>query len=271
MRLHGKTGGKLETGSTGHLTEEKAPGTASTLEALEAARPAAEMVEQQRASRRTELAGICERGDPRVCEDLGDFEWDSDRPKEANRWWDLACVRGRLTSCLLSSRYNPTTDPRVARSDKERCRRDGEDRYCRRLEQEAEIMRPRIEELRQRGGMQVSSSVQDRIEEARRRLTPLCESGDLELCESLGDLEWDTGRQAQARRWWDRACEGGRLQACLLDSTYNPMPGSQQARKLRSLCAQGNAQSCGELAALISKSRPDIQALLSAKQKQGGK
>lgn len=271
LRLYGLSGATLETGPTGAVTEEKTTGVPSTLEALQTARPAAEMVEQQRAARRAGLVADCERGDLRICEDLGDFEWDSDRPRDADRWWDHACQRGRLTSCLLSSRYNPTTDPSAARSDKERCRREGEDRYCRRLEQEAEGMRPRIEELRQRGGMQVSAGAPDQIDEARRRLTPLCERGNLELCENLGDLEWDTGRKAQARRWWDRACEGGRLQACLLDSSYNPVPGSQEARQLRSMCSQGSAQSCGELEALIRKSRPEIQALIAAKQKRGGK
>lgn len=271
LRLYGKSGTMLEADSAGAVTEEKSTGVPLTLDALQTARPAAEMVEQQRATRRAELIAQCEQGDLRICEDLGDFEWDSDRPKDANRWWGQACERGRLTSCLLSSRYNPTTDPSAARVDKERCRREGEDRYCRRLEQEAELMRPRIEDLRQRGGMQGSADSPDRIEQARRRLTPLCEDGNLELCENLGDLEWDTGRQAQARRWWDRACEGGRLQACLLDSSYNPIPGSQQARQLRSMCSQGNAQSCGELEALIRKSRPEIQALIAAKQKQGGK
>jgi len=111
--------------------------------------------------------------------------------------------------------------------------------------------------------MQAPEGAAARIDDKRRQLAPQCEAGNLELCENLGDLEWDMQRPDEARRWWDRACEGGRLQACLMGSRYNPSPGQDQAMNLRGQCRQGVASACRDLEALVQRQRPGIDALLS--------
>ena len=148
-------GAPLEMDHLGRLQALPIPSVAPGLDAIESARPAQALKEEGLDARRRELMAACQSGNLAVCEDLGQFEYANDRSKEANRWWDFACEKGRLQSCLLSTRYNPTTDPRDARSDKERCAQ-GEPRYCQRLEDEARLLQPRIEELRRRGGMQTS-------------------------------------------------------------------------------------------------------------------
>lgn len=53
------------------------------------------------------------------------------------------------------------------------------------------MLQPKIEELRRQGGFQISDGAGARIAAKRRELAPLCEAGNLELCENLGDIEWD--------------------------------------------------------------------------------
>jgi hypothetical protein len=255
-------GAGLETDHHGQVRALAAVGAAPTLESVEAARPAEALKGADLFDRRGKLAASCEGGDLAVCEDLGQFEYDNDRPWEAGRWWDHACEKGRLQSCLLSGRYNPTADPRNARSDKERCIR-GEARYCKRLEDEALAMKARIEELRKQGGFQRSSDARGRTEEKRRELAPLCEGGNAELCENLGDLEWDTQRRAESLRWWDRACELGRLRTCLLGERYNPGQDREPILALRSECRQADKNACAALDAIVQKMRPAIEARLA--------
>ncbi len=148
-------GAPLEMDHMGHVQALLLSAVAPTLEAVESARPAGTLKEEALNARRVELMTSCQSGNLAVCEDLGWFEYTNSRPVDGNRWWDLACEKGRLQSCLLSGRYNPTTNTGSARSDKERCV-DGEPRYCQRLEDEARLLQPRIEELRRRGGFQIS-------------------------------------------------------------------------------------------------------------------
>jgi hypothetical protein len=261
-------GAPLEMDQLGRVQALQLADVAPTLAAVESARPAEALKQEALNARRVELMAACQSGNLAVCEDLGELEYTNDRPMEADRWWDLACEKGRLQTCLLSARYNPTTDPTSARSDKERCVQ-GEPRYCQRLEEEARALEARIEELRRRGGFQISSGADARIEAKRRELGPLCDAGNLELCENLGDIEWDLHNTAEAKRWWDRACEGGRLQACLLGTRFNPAPDRQPAAGLRDKCRQGIAGACRELEALVQALRPGIDSLLSKNRAPG--
>ncbi|MBK6982258.1 MAG: hypothetical protein IPH30_12655 [Betaproteobacteria bacterium] len=254
-------GAPLETDQSGAVRALPPQGVAPTLEAVEAARPREELKRADADARRRPLVAACEAGDLAVCEDLGQFEMDNQKPEEADRWWDHACEKGRLQSCLLSGRYNPTTDPRSARSDKERCIQ-GEPRYCQRLVDEARLLQPRIEELRSRGGFQTSRSAQPRVDEKRRELRMLCDTGNAELCENLGDLQWDTQQHRDALLWWDRACEMGRWQACLLSESYNPGNDRERALALRDQCRQRLGNGCRDLEALVEKRRADIEAIL---------
>ena len=258
----GSGGAPLEMDHMGRIQALPLQNVAPTLEAVESARPAQALKEEGLNAWRRELKAECETGKLSICEDFGDFEWNNDLPDEARRWWDYACEYGRLQSCLLSPRYNPTTDTSEARSYKERCVQ-GDARYCEKLAELVHLLTPRIEELRKRGGMQTSDGAAARIEAKRRELAPLCEAGNLELCENLGDLEWDVQRPDDARRWWDRACEGGRLQACLMSSRYNPGQDSASAMDLRSRCRQGVPGACSQLEAFVQKLRPRIDILLS--------
>lgn len=258
----------LEMDHRGQVRELQPISAAPTLESLETALPAEEVKIRDIAVQRRKLFAACEAGDLAVCEDLGDFEWNNDQPNDARRWWDRACEGGRLQSCLLSSRYNPTTDSSEARSYKERCVQ-GEAHYCEKLVELVRLLTPRIEELRKRGSMQTSGGAAARIDAKRRELAILCEAGNLESCESLGDIEWDIRNPAEASRRWDRACEGGRLQACLLGTRYNPAQDRELAMVLRVQCRQGVAGACSELDALVQKLRPRIDALLAKSRSTG--
>jgi len=255
-------GAPLEMDHLGRVQALALPGAAPTLDAVESARPAQALKQEGLDARRRELTIACQSGNLAVCEDLGDFEWNNDQPDQARRWWEHACERGRLQSCLLSSRYNPNPNSDEARSNKKRCAQ-GETHYCEKLAELVRVLTPYIEERRKQQAMQAPGGAAARIDDKRRQLAPLCEAGNLELCENLGDLEWDTQRPDEARRWWDRACEGGRLQACLMGSRYNPSPGQDQAMNLRGQCRQGVASACRDLEALVQKQRPGIDALLS--------
>ena len=117
-------GGALAIDQAGTIREGLFPGVAPTLEAIQA-------------------------GNLDVCDALADFECDHSEPRAAQRWWDHACERGRLMSCMFSSRYSPRVDTFEAQRDKERCK-SGEPRYCERLQ------RAEIEAMRKSGGRQVS-------------------------------------------------------------------------------------------------------------------
>lgn len=255
-------GAPLETDHLGRVQALAIPSVAPTLDAIESARPAQALKEAGLDARRRELKIACESGQLSVCEDLGDFEWNYSQPEEARRWWEHACERGRLQSCLLSSRYNPNPSSSEARSSKDRCL-EGEARYCEKLAELARQLTPEIEALRRQGGRQSSAGAQGRIEEKRRELAPRCEAGDAALCDQLGELEWDTQRPGEAVRWWDRACEYGRLQSCLLGSRYNPLSGVRdRILGLQSRCRQGGADACQELDATVKAHRSHIDAAM---------
>lgn len=143
--------GALSIDQSGRIQAGLYPQVASTLEAVEAARPAETVKAEQLAVRRSLWAQACQSGDLETCESLGDFEWEMSQPEQARLWWDQACERGRLQSCLLGSRYNPV-DPGAGRANKERCL-EGEEASCRALAELVVTMRPRIEALRASGGM----------------------------------------------------------------------------------------------------------------------
>lgn len=257
-------GAPIEVDHRGRARTLPLPDVPPSLAAIEAARPAQVLKSAALADRRRELVAACEGGNLAVCEDLGAFEYDNGRPAEGERWWDHACRKGRLQSCLLGARFNPTPDgdPRDARMYKERCKQ-GDPRACGKLDEMVRDYRPRIEELRREGGRQDSSGAQARIDDKRRELVPLCEAGNAELCENLGDLEWDTRNLPQAVRWWDRACESGRLRACLLGERYNPGQARDPVMALRDQCRQGGAGACKELETIVTRQRSGIDALLA--------
>lgn len=242
---------------------------APTIEAIESVRPADAQKEEGLDGKRQELRVACEFGALSVCEDLGDLEWNNGQPDAARRWWDHACERGRLQSCLFGRRFSPTAGTSEAQTYKERCVQ-GEPRACTQLAELVSRLTPAIEELRKQGGRQTSAGAPARIEAKRRELVPLCEAGDAAMCDSLGELEWDTRRPDEAVRWWDRACEVGRFQACLLGNLYNPLPqGRDRVLGLQSRCRQGNADACRELEATVSAQRRRIDTML-AKNRQAG-
>lgn len=256
-------GAPLEIDHLGRVQTLAIPSVAPTVDAIESARPARGLKEAGLDAKRRDLKITCESGQLSVCEDLGDFEWNNSRPDEARRWWEHACERGRLQSCLLSSRYSPNPSSSEARSNKDRCL-DGDARYCEKLAELARQLTPEIEVLRRQGGRQSSSGAQGRIEEKRRELAPRCETGDAALCDQLGELEWDTQRPGEAVRWWDRACALGRFQSCLLGNQYNPLPGVRdRILGLQSRCRQGGADACQELDATVKAHRARIDALLA--------
>jgi hypothetical protein len=148
-------GGALAIDQTGTIRAGLFPGVAPTLEAIEASRPAEQVKADRVAARRETLMRDCQAGDLDICDALADFEWDISEPRAAQRWWDYACERGRLMSCMFSSRYSPQLDTHGAQRDKERCK-GGEQRYCERLQREFEAQRAEIEALRKSGGRQVS-------------------------------------------------------------------------------------------------------------------
>ncbi|MBI5638690.1 MAG: hypothetical protein HZA03_12065 [Nitrospinae bacterium] len=167
LTLYPRGGGvALEMDHRGRVRELKLTNAAPTLDAIETMRPAEALKEEELNAKRRELKTACESGALSVCEDLGDFEWENSQPDAARRWWDFACERGRLQSCLLSSRYNPTTSPDEARGYKERCVQ-GETRYCQKLEELTRTLEPKIEELRRRSGFQSPNGAAARIERKR--------------------------------------------------------------------------------------------------------
>lgn len=256
-------GAPLEMDHVGRVQALPLPAVAPTLDAIEAARPAQALKEEGLEARRREMKVTCESGQLSICEDLGDFEWNNNQPEEARHWWEHACERGRLQSCLLSSRYNPNPSSSEALSSKERCAQ-GEARYCEKLAELVRLMTPEIEELRRQGGRQTSTGAPGRIEAKRRELAPLCEGGDPAMCDQLGELDWDTQRPAEAVRWWDRACELGRFRSCLLGSQYNPLSGVRSGiLGLQSRCRQGGDDACQELDATVKAHRSHIDALLA--------
>jgi hypothetical protein len=101
----------------------------------------------------------------------------------------------------------------------------------------------------------------ERLALRRAQWSQACESGDLEICESLGDFEWEVSEPEQARRWWDYACERGRLQSCLLGSRYNPLMDPQQGRADKERCLNGEEHYCQRLAELVVLLRPRIEEL----------
>jgi hypothetical protein len=148
-------GGALAIDQTGTIRDGLFPGVASTLEAIEASRPAEQVKAERVAGRRASLTRDCEAGNLDACDALADFEWDNGEPRAAQRWWDHACERGRLMSCMFSSRYSPRLDTHEAQRNKERCKA-GEQRYCERLQRDLEAQRVEIEAMRRSGGRQVS-------------------------------------------------------------------------------------------------------------------
>jgi TPR repeat protein len=211
----------------------------------------------------------CESGALSVCEDLGDLEWNNSQPDSARRWWDRACERGRLQSCLFGRRFSPTTSATEAQTYKERCVQ-GEARACTQLADLVSRLTPAIEELRRQGGRQTSAGAPARIEAKRHELVALCEAGDAAMCDGLGELEWDTQRHDEAARWWDRACEYGRFQSCLLGNRYNPLPQVRdRVLGLQSRCRQGHADACREIEATVNAHRRRIDAMLTENRQAG--
>jgi hypothetical protein len=149
------TGGALAIDQTGTIREGLFPSVAPTLEAIEASRPAEQVKAERVAARRNSLTRECEAGNLDTCDALADFEWDQSEPRAAQRWWDYACERGRLMSCMFSSRYSAALDTHEAHRNKERCK-GGEQRYCERLSRDLEAQRVEIEAMRKRGGRQIS-------------------------------------------------------------------------------------------------------------------
>lgn len=152
---HSGAGGALAIDQAGTIREGLFPGVAPTREAIEASRPAEQVKAERVAARRASLTRDCEAGNLDVCDALADFEWDNSEPRAAQRWWDHACERGRLMSCMFSSRYSASLDTHEAHRNKERCKA-GEQRYCERLERDLDAQRAQIEALRRSGGRQIS-------------------------------------------------------------------------------------------------------------------
>lgn len=150
-----QAGGALAIDQAGTIREGLFPGVAPTLEAIEASRPAEQVKAERVAVRRGSLSRDCEAGNLDMCDALADFEWDHSQPRAAQRWWDHACERGRLMSCMFSARYSPRVDTYGAQRDKERCK-GGEQGYCERLQREFEAQRAEIEAMRRSGGRQIS-------------------------------------------------------------------------------------------------------------------
>jgi hypothetical protein len=262
-------GAPLEMDHLGRVHALPMPSVAPTLEAVESARPAQALKEDGLDVRRRELTAACQSGNLAVCEDLGDFEWNNDRPDQARRWWEHACERGRLQSCLLTSRYNPNPNSDEAHSNKKRCAQ-GETHYCEKLAELVRVLTPSIEERRKQQAVQVPAGAAARIDDKRRQIAPLCEAGDAAMCDQLGELEWDMRHPAEAARWWDRACETGRLQSCLLGNRYNPLSGVRdRIFGLQSRCRQGGADACQELDAAVKAHRSSIDALLAKNRPPG--
>lgn len=242
---------------------------APAIEAIESVHPAHALKEEGLDGKRQELRVACESGALSVCEDLGDLEWNNSQPDSARRWWDHACERGRLQSCLFGRRFSPTTSATEAQTYKERCV-GGEPRACTQLTELVSRLTPEIEALRKQGGLPISAGAPARIEAKRRELVPLCEAGDAAMCDSLGELEWDTRRPDEAVRWWDRACEHGRFQACLLGNRYNPLPQvRERVLGLQGRCRQGKADACRELDATVTAHRRRIDTMLAENRQAG--
>ena len=148
-------GGALSIDQAGAIRRGLFPGVAPTLEAIEAARPAEEVRAARIATRRDSLTRECRAGDLDVCDALGDFEWEHGEPIAAQEWWDHACERGRLMSCLFSSRYSPQLDTYSAQNAKERCQ-SGEAHYCEQLETMLASQRAEIEVMRAKGGRPIA-------------------------------------------------------------------------------------------------------------------
>lgn len=255
-----------------HLGQVKAlpPAVAApAIAAIESVRPATALKEEGLDARRRELMAACESGALSVCEDLGDLEWNNSQPDSARRWWDHACERGRLQSCLFGRRFSPTASATEAQTYKERCVQ-GEPRYCTQLAELVSRLTPEIEALRKQGGLPTSAGAPARIDAKRRELVPLCEAGDAAMCDSLGELEWDTRRPDEAVHWWDRACEVGRFQACLLGNRYNPLPQiRERVLGLQGHCRQGKADACRELDATVTAHRRRIDTMLAENRQAG--
>ena len=148
-------GGALSIDQTGAIRRGLFPGVAPTLEAIEAARPAERVRAERIAARRESLTRECRAGDLDVCDSLGHFEWEHREPIAAQAWWDHTCERGRLMSCLFSSRYSPQLDTYPAQNAKERCQ-GGEAHYCEQLETMLASQRAEIEALRAKGGRPIA-------------------------------------------------------------------------------------------------------------------
>lgn len=147
--------GALSIDQSGVIRRGLFPGVAPTLEAIEASRPAETVRAERIAVRRDALTRECRAGDLDVCDALGDFDWEHGEPTAAQAWWDHACERGRLTSCLFSSRYSPQLDTYPAQAAKERCQ-DGEARHCEQLERMLASQRTEIEAMRAKGGRPIA-------------------------------------------------------------------------------------------------------------------
>jgi hypothetical protein len=148
-------GGALSIDQTGAIRRGLFPGVEPTLEAIEAARPAEKLRAERIAVRRESLTRECRAGDLDGCDALGDFEWEHGEPIAAQAWWDNACERGRLMSCLFSSRYSPQLETYPAQSAKERCQ-GGEAHYCQQLETMLASQRAEIEAMRAKGGRPIA-------------------------------------------------------------------------------------------------------------------
>jgi hypothetical protein len=148
-------GGALSIDQAGAIRRGLFPGVAPTLEAIEAARPAETVKGERIAARRESLTRECRAGALDVCDALGDFEWEHGEPIAAQAWWDHACERGRLMSCLFSSRYSPQLETHPAQSAKERCQ-GGEAHYCEQLETMLASQRAEIEAMRAKGGRPIA-------------------------------------------------------------------------------------------------------------------
>lgn len=144
-------GGALSIDETGTIREGLFPGVAPTLESIEAALPYERIKAERIAARRATLTRECQGGDLDVCDALGDFELEHHEPLAAQDWWERACERGRLLSCLFTGRYSPQLDTFAAHNAKERCVR-GEPRYCEQLREMVDSQRAEIEKLRASGG-----------------------------------------------------------------------------------------------------------------------
>lgn len=101
----------------------------------------------------------------------------------------------------------------------------------------------------------------ERVAARRASLTRDCEAGNLDVCDALADFEWDNGEPRAAQRWWDHACELGRLMSCMFSWRYSASLDTYVAQRNKERCKAGEQRYCERLSRDLEAQRAEIEKL----------